>query len=705
MVGDAKRATTTLEQVKKIELWTTERRTAAELILRANELRERAGGSAKNVLEPAIAAWTERYRRGNVDAKWVQEESSRLTLLEQAFESERKKSAAAVIPQPAPPPAEAIGASDNGAHGGADLAQAATLPFHHIAQSLAECRDLAEAVSPARPGESYGVGIEYPPQIAEFEVRQWQLQNEPRPPAVQALREEVDTFHGSLLKRATEQSKTRLGGLQRRWQRFQEIYQDPRARSDISELVAEAEAAKPDAASGFRKCFQIIENALNRIHTSANIDRPRLATAVRKAVEQCRVELTNVRQQARPIAVDALLVQAEGRIPPDMGSQADVRIYFDQLDQCENVLHELTRIVEQNQRYQQECLTHTLRLRELAASISRIGKPQEAGVAAASIAERLSGALPATVPLDTISDLLKDAEKQLDLLVARVRAKCAADLADLRKENVAWMRLLTEFSQSEVLPATYEPPPQDLDALHAVLEAEERQKQRLATLAAEAAQDLESRKSQVCTHLREHLDNPAFETHPERDSAANFLTEVEEVAVPVDQSKRDLFSHAYNTIAEAEAFIDRLEAAQRELPGRVKILEDRFTQLRELNAIDYRQELSRRANALLLGMQQAIAQQQWDPLPYQLVETDALISALEADARTRITSETEVLLERLRKAMKNSNDNNFIRQADAVVLQLEDAGHLTSPSYQIRQRLNRLLSRTAVAPEVRRGGK
>ncbi len=66
-------------------------------------------------------------------------------------------------------------------------------------------------------------------------------------------------------------------------------------------------------------------------------------------------------------------------------------------------------------------------------------------------------------------------------------------------------------------------------------------------------------------------------------------------------------------------------------------------------------------------MHKAIAQQQWEPLNYQLDQADALIAALTRDALSRISAEVESLVEQSRNAAKTSKDAVYVRQMEAAL--------------------------------------
>jgi hypothetical protein len=662
-VGDGKFTSPVLTQVKQIRAWARQRRQALTLLRNIVELDAQADGGGNPVLAGVERTWIDQFCQGRIDEEWLDEARGQFELLRKEFVTPLPSIAKTV--QVAEPVEESTGTS--------------VVPFHVISQGLAECRDLAQALR-LDAGE-----------IHEFERRRLDLQNDRDDDAVLRLLNDIESFHTSLRERASEEKESRLHVLRLRWKRFQEIYNDD-SYDETAVLVYHVEALKPDSTIGLHQFFERVDEALDKIYFLVDSNRPRLAEAIRRTVERSRSLLSELRQQPRTIALDASLTQQEICLPIDRSFPVTAAESFICLDACDAVLSELRAIKQQNAQTQAELATKTDRLKKLASAIGKVGDASET----AALSDLLQGIPePATAAqwLDETVASLNRVERKLDVLLTQVRDRCAADLLKQRKENLNWIRLLTEFAPEADTFSSKELVPQELEPLRVALELEGQYQRKIGVLIASAVQQIAKRCEEVRHQLREHLTAPAFETHPEREKAEELLEGLESLPLLSEAPTRTEFLSVYDALGEAESFIDRLEYARREIPGKLKILEDRFSRLNELNVAAYRGSMAHRIKALLLGMQKAIASGQFEPLIFQLRQTEELIAALETDVERRISAETEELEERLRRAIRTSTDTKFVLQAESALAQLMEEGHLESPTYIVRQRLNRLMSR------------
>jgi hypothetical protein len=322
------------------------------------------------------------------------------------------------------------------------------------------------------------------------------------------------------------------------------------------------------------------------------------------------------------------------------------------------------------------------------------------GVSDASELRSLASQIPDELPTDRFLDHtagdLNRLEQALNAQLSKVRQRGAAALVKYRKENLAWIRLLTPITPEVENFTSTGPVPEDLETLRNALDVETRYQQRIADLGITAVHLLAQRRDAVLERIRCHLGNPAFETHPEKERARsleNGLQSMEALNKQGSPPEREEFTDARDTVIDAEEFIDRIEAAQREIPDQLSLLEERFATLRELNGTGYRPELARRVNTLLLGIKRGIELEQWEPLKSQLEQTGALLAALERDAILRISAETEEAVRQLRIKARTSSNRTLARDIESAIAQLEEGGHLEPPPYSIRRKLIRLLDR------------
>ncbi len=138
------------------------------------------------------------------------------------------------------------------------------------------------------------------------------------------------------------------------------------------------------------------------------------------------------------------------------------------------------------------------------------------------------------------------------------------------------------------------------------------------------------------------------------------LESIPQLATPPDLTS---FENAYDSIIDAEGFLDRLEAARREIPGKLNVLDERIARLNDLNVVFYRRGMANRVRVLVQGMREAIAREEFDSAEFQLAETSTLIGALETDVRARVSSEARELDQRLRAAIEVATDPKLTQQA------------------------------------------
>jgi hypothetical protein len=663
-VGDARTAGPPLGQVKQIRTWVRQRRQAANLIRNVNELASQGGDGKNPALAGVARAWTEQFRQGHIDEDWLEESRTQFELLRKEFPP-----AAPTMPPPGQAPIEPA-ATPSG-----ETANT----FHIISQALAECRDLAQAL--------HLEGSEIP----GFERRRLDVQNDRDEAVLQALLRDIEAFQGKLREQASEEKEKRLQLLQLRWRQFQSIYKDDK-HQDTAELIRRAEASRPDSGIGLDQFFERVREALNKIYFTAEGNRSRLTAAVERWAEARKAQHLELRRQPRTLALDAALAQQEKRVPLDLELPLAAEDSFERLDEYSALVNELRLLQQKNEQDRSDLAARADRLRNLAASIADVEDAPEAA-AAREWVKRLSTPPGADTWLDETAAALNRAEKTLDGLLTLVLDRTTAELLKLRKENQDWVRLVVEFYPEADAFVVRSVPPREVEQLRAAADLEAQHQQKIAALVALSVQQLATRREDVCRHLRDHLASPAFETHPERERAEELLSEVELLPPLSESPTRAGFMNAYNVIGEAESFVDKLESERRRIPGEVKGLVERFDKLNELNVVAYRRNMANRVKALLSGMQKGIAAEQFEPLKTQLDLTDALIKALEADIRSRVTLETEQLVKSLNNAMETSTDKNFVLQAQSALEQLQEEGHLESPSYFLRQRLSRALRR------------
>ena len=397
--------------------------------------------------------------------------------------------------------------------------------------------------------------------------------------------------------------------------------------------------------------------------------------------------------EPRLISVDTALKTIRSQIPDPPGSQVNADDLFERLGSCHELLAKVQALKQENAAKQNEVMAQVGKLKRLAIQLEAVSDAAEVR----NITSQLPEQLPPERFLDVTIGELNRLDQALNGLLTKVLQRASSELVRLRRENLSWIRLLAPITpEAENFTATG-PVPDDLDALHTDLDVERSNQQRIAELSLTAANQLAQRREAVEQRLQYHLMTPAFETHPERDKAQSLhagLQFFEALHQPGRQPRQEELSRARDLVIDAEEFIDRIEATQKEIPERLAVLEERFTRLRELNGIGYRPDLARRVNTLLMGIQKGISLEQWEALKSQLEETNTLLSALERDAILRIAAETEEVVKQLKlKKAKKSADRQLVRDIDSAIAQLEEEGHLEPPAYATRRRMNRLLDR------------
>ena len=680
---DRKGALPFLFQAQKIEGWANSRRRALAILSEAAALRDRTAThpERKQEIEKAIGSWREAFVAEKIDASWLTEAETILGRFRTA-EPEKpapEKTEPPPIPEPksdAQPPKEAT-PSETVPHP-QPTEESPQLLTWRIDQLLAECRDLVEALEKPR-GE-----------LEKFESRQWRLGDQPAIADLRALCQEITAFRDSLLAQAGKECDQRMEQLQLRWQWFQAVYG---ARPEIDDLIRQAQAGRPDAAhpapDGARQLktfLRTLNTAEQLIYANVNADRSKLSEFVKRSAEKCRARMKELRAQARLTAVDAALAVIERQIPDDPSPQLDGVESFARLEKCHQLERELETKGEENRRRQQEALDKAAKLRRLASTIG--------GEQAHAIAAEIPAELPTDRSLEQTAADLNRLGQLLETERVRVRNMKTAELTKLRKDNVAWSRLLGAFTMEAEAFITSEPAPEQLDELQMAVEREQEYRQRIAGLTARAARELAERRQRCDDWLREHVTAPAF---PARKSAEEYLADLDALPPFAETPKREDFSLAFEAVSNAEAFIDSIEAERRAVPDKIRDLEQQFEQLvNDWGARSYRPDLFRRAAAQLAGMQKALDSQLWQALDYQLGQTKTLIAALRADALLRIGAEVEQLVEQLRNAAKTSKDDpEYILKIETALRQLEEEGHLDPPSGAMRIRLRNLRDRRA----------
>ncbi len=273
-----------------------------------------------------------------------------------------------------------------------------------------------------------------------------------------------------------------------------------------------AEGAKLDAANRLGEFFQIVDVAEQRIYAIVNSNRPKLAAFVRKSAEACRAQLEDLRKQARLISVDTALAGIEKQIPGDPGSQIDARESFERLEKSHSLERTIQNLAAEYNRARDGILSTAERLRGLARNLAVNFDSAEIS----AIADRIPKELSAERALDETANELNRVEQLLQSQKAKIRERLAAELVKLRKDNLAWSRLLAEFSPEAEALAADGPAPEELEPLGAAVEVERQRRLRVADLTAQAVRQLIQRRGEAIERLRAHLDAPAFETHPER---------------------------------------------------------------------------------------------------------------------------------------------------------------------------------------------
>ncbi len=687
-VGDSREAGPALEQVNQLREWARRRRQAAQLIRSVSDLNARAAGNANAVLADVERTWIGAFSQGRVDEEWLKSARNHLQLLRTEFSPERHepRQAEQSVVSPAPvvqietqaPPGRPVEPEETYE----PPAEEPSMMFFRIATALTECSDLARAL-----------GLEST-EISEFEMRMQDIENDRGKNSAAAhttLKDDVEGFQKSLQEKASAAKEERLQRLRRRWKQFQSIYADRQYATGIS--VQRAEELKSDSPARLTTFFESVREAIDSINFTAESDRPPLAQAVRRRVEMCTALLEELRRQPRTIAIDTSLGQQERRIPKAANLPGSAESSFECLDVCDAVLGDLASLKQANGRRRQDVADRTEHLRKVALLIDSTGTGG-GGAPAVSLIEPLSADANPSEWLDQTEMRLGRIEQALETRRKEVQQRVTQDLVKLRKENLAWSRVLVEFSSEAESLGTKAPPPQELEALRDAFDLEVQSRRKIEMLARMAAELLARRKEDACAHLDKHLASPAFETHPERDTAESLLDALKSLVPLPDLPDLDSFSTFQDSITDAESFVDRLEASRREIPGKIGVLQEQFSRLNEQNVVSLRPEMANRIRALLQGLQEAIDREEFDSAEFQLGETERLIVALECDARSRISAETRLLEQRLKKALESA-DPKFAQQARVALGRLEDEGHLEPPSYSSRTNARRVLNRNA----------
>jgi hypothetical protein len=683
-------------QMATIETWAEERRSALAILAKAAALRRAdASPSLRAAADSAFGFWMADFGAQRIDARWVAAagETVRKLAAELAAQAATQVRPASAEPdrlQTRPPsvplpvsPKPAAASQPAPVRQAPDPPPAAEQPtereesrihFRRIGAALAECVALAEALK------------EPLSEIEKIEVRYWDAYNRQHmsPGDANVLEREIEVYRGRLLQRAAQEVERRLTRLRERWLCFKSVYDN---RTDIAAMIAEAEGAKPAGAHGVREFLATVDGAEQRIYAIVNANRPKLAAHLGKTAEHCGQEVAGLRAQARLIRVDLALNRL--RIPEMPDGQVNAEQLFERLDQCHAVLAEIDKLSRENEAKQAEIRTRMGELKHHALQIAAGWDAPEAATLAREIPERFV----ADRTLDAVEAELQSQEDTLKGQIAKVRRYGGDTLSRLRRENQLWSRLLGPITLDIEKLAAGGPVPEDLEELRAALDAETQLQQHLAELTVLAARQLAQRGAATFERLRHHLESPAFETHPERDTAETLLGELQSVQFR-EAPQRDEFSDAQECVESAEDFIDRIEAANRKIPERLTKLEESFAWLRELNAISYRDDLARRINLLLMGARRGIALEQWEHLPMQLDQAEILLAALRRDSIRRISSETGERVESLEQAVRNSGDAALARQIQSMLQELEEQGHFEPPTFSMRQRLARLERKT-----------
>jgi hypothetical protein len=734
--SDRRSAEKAIAQMTQIESWANDRRNALGILSGIAGLhQDDTSPGLKAALDNAVRYWTEDFAAQRTDSRWLAGAGSTARRLTAEWEAERSKaapnpvpaapagrqenpqqippektpekpperpstpapqrnqwpdpppvnispagaeqpvptsgtqSAAALPPAGGPPqaPSQAAAAAPAPQSNPGAAGSSTSMPFWEINQMLAESNALAEALHHSR-GE-----------IEKLELRYWQLFNQPvfSPQDAEALQQEIQRHRDGLQVRSNEEVERRLRRLRSRWNWFRVVYGE---RPDIAVKIRAAESSKPDEAIGLREFAQLVDDAEQLIHAIANAHRPKLAKQVESMAARCQSEIGEL--LAKPClstteaALKALVIPAA----PDVQVNADQ--LFERLEQGEAALARIAALRETNANKEKEALA-------LAAHLNRL-QLQLAASNGGPPAPPASAGIPAGRFIDDFERDLKIASAELEAQIAAARERDAGILVKLRKENAAWIRVLAPYvPEVEGLTGTA-PPPSELDQLTAAIALERQYEKRISDLKGRAAEELERKRKDAAARLERHLSSPAFETHPDRETAGELMQRLQTLETAKEPCSRQAFRSMEEAVEDAEDFLARIEAAQRRIPEQLALIEESFARLRELNAVVYRQGLARRINTLILGVKRGIQLEQWEPLDAQLKSIGVLLSALERDALRRISAETEDLAGKLEAIAKDSKDAVLVRQIQSALEELRELGPFQPPPYSIRQRMARL---------------
>lgn len=669
-----------VNQVAIIERWARRRRSALQLLIDASALRPQVTEpKARGELESLINGWRGDFCWSRTDTAWEEQVRTAVDRFRKPVppaepqpelppphvEPKKPEAAKPEPPKPEPPKPEPP--------------PNAALQLREIGLALADCRDMSDVL------EWSGR------ELDTFTAQLRQLRDAPDAAGLEKLNSEIRTFQTSLRDQAARQHQARLDRLRRRSRYLAEIYG---ARDDIRALAEQAAAVNSGDAAGLRQLSEIADTAEQRIYAVANNDRSRLSGCVRQAIEGCRNLIASIAQQCRSRAANAALAEIHGRLPADLPGQVDARQSFERLERCEDLFHDLHALDEENQKQQGEVLARAGRVQRVAAELAA-DDPEVAATLPP---------VPALGPehfLEEIAGELDRIEQRLETRRKQVIDDKAAELARLRAGNRGWIRLLADFSPEAESLVTGDPAPSELAPLRDLVHLEARNQRRLGELVTDAAMQLRRRIDTQLARIRELLERPAFETHPDYSAATELLGYLESLPPLGNQPEREDFDAVLNASRDFEAFMDRIDHARRAVPERAAQLEERFRVLRDRNGHAYRPELSQRVNLLIQGIRYAMALNEWDRLAFQLDETDRLLAAIENDAARRIAVEVEEAVAALEAALRTCNDAQYARQIQSAVEQVESAGELQTPPFHLRRRLALLLGRRGGARSAR----
>ena len=721
--SDRRAAAKAMAQMTQIESWATDRRNALGILSDVAALRQDdASPGLKSALDHAIRYWTEDFVAQRTDGRWLADAGNTARRLASEWAAEKSKAPPAPGPatppkmpeahqapepqkpqrppdpqliappvvSPPPNPGPVSQATDAPSQSGAppvsappyvapsqaaapernpqpNAAAASAATSRAINQALAESIALAEALHVSRA------------EIEKLELRYWQLYNQSvvSPTDAETLQQEIQRYRDGLQRNANDEVDRRLRRLRSRWTWFRSVYGE---RPDIAAMIRAAEASKPDEATRLREFVQLAEDAEQLIHAIGNANRPKLAKQVELIAARCQAEIGTLRAKPRLSTTDAALKALTIPAAPDAQVNADQ--LFERLEQGEASLAQIAALQEKNKRKEKEVLAFAAQLNQLKLQLAASNGNQPG--------DPIPGEIPPGRPIDDFERELKVIAIDLEAQIAAARQRDTEALLKLRKENAAWIRVLAPYVPEVEGLAGTAPPSSELDRLTAALGQERQYERRIAELKSRAVQELERKRLDAAARLERHLSGPAFETHPDRQTAEELMQGLRALESAKEPSSREAFRRMEGSVEDAEDFLERIEATQRRIPEQLAVIEESFARLRELNAVIYRQGLARRINTLILGVKRGIQLEQWEHLDRQLKEIGVLLSALERDALRRISAETDEVAGKLEVIAKDSKDPVLVRQIQSAIEELQELGPFQPPPYSIRQRMARL---------------